>query len=288
MYLSIGVRTALLWSNWILKGGSVGVQNRNGGCIADSVLARNGAIQGFVGGKSGGFVTRNWVLNAEDMGARALRGFGLGVNQSEYGKGNHVVLEFNIAAHSLGSGNGQFAFKLGEPPDSPWKNQHRYYVARNNIAYNHGKGFLMAAPQALVMKSIYNNLAVCALPGTDQIRNRLVDSGDGTGEITPKLSFERNTYYTTNTEPFQFNGKKRTFADWQAGGRDSNSIMLGGVPALNAPNYSLADWSAANGGPHTEAEFMDYLWDRPIRTWAKIYSAADAAAAARAAYSPRE
>ena len=78
----------------------------------------------------------------------------------------------------------------------------------------------------------------------------------------------------------------RSFAAWQAAGRDVNGISLPGDPTFTQGAYTLGNWAQACGVGSTFDSMWQALRARQKGVWGSFYDAASCYAAFATAYTP--
>lgn len=286
VYLQNGVNEAIMWGCWLLRGGSHGVQMRGGGAIAFNVFSRN-AIGGQFN-RQGGYIRKNTYIQSEDL-IPGARGFGPGGSVG-YGESAHsVVIEFNVIAYH--NATGPRGIVSGNGAVAAAEKKKRYEVLRHNMIFDHGRCVFVADQAPHIRCQITRNVLIASSSSVNAPHALYFGLASGQSSDLGWLDSNENVLWTYNAQNAVYHSRlsptNMSFANWRSVyGKDTESLVLDGVPQLANPDYRLGDFSLAQGGPADEAGLVQVLRTRPPMTWGPIYQATLATEAFAAAFMP--
>lgn len=269
IYLQNSVGEAAVWGNWILRGGSHGVQLRSCGLIAGNVFARN-ALGSFI--KTGGTQARNLYLQSDDISPKARRGFGAIISGSPIPSFCQRV-EGCLFLHSLGGQPRAIqcteSVEAGDTPGG-------FQEIRHNLVLDHGVAVMLAdiGLRCVIRANVFN--------GPERKGLYLVKSPGPHALDT--LAADLNVYHVPRGGEFVEKGPFRDQATWVRSGRDQHSEFT--PNPTSASRYGLADYARDHGLDASEAALLAALRTRPAGTWPQWFSTDRAYESFLRAYAP--
>ena len=292
LYLSGMCRDIVTHGCYVLRAGSVGLQQRGGGVFAYNVFAENTHGSNMLGG---GTVYKNLFTG------QGLYNFSLSTPPSHL---PGLLHDFNLVLKSHGSlenrvpsqnYTGVTALNCNE-----YTYGHSYFGVRHGTFVDAGSVFLglrVPVPNKLQVRN--NLLANRAGTGVDYLGNPLQTSvlnlqanwqNNGIATVPAVLGnqvdWDKNALeISTQATAFSWpDVSGRSFSAWQAAGRDVHSVALTADPVFNQGSYAMPDWALARGVGSTFDSVWQTLRARQEGVWGPFYDAASCFKAFAVAY----
>ncbi|GIW87221.1 MAG: hypothetical protein KatS3mg108_1545 [Isosphaeraceae bacterium] len=250
IYLQNSVGEAALWGNWILRGGSHGVQLRSCGLIAGNVFARN-PLGSFI--KTGGTQAGNLYVQSNDIAPNVRRGFGAIISGSPIPSYCQRV-EGCLFLHAVGGQPRAIqCTEHAEAGDGPGG----FHEIRFNFVLDHGAAVLLdqIGRQCVIRSNVFN--------GPERIPLYLLRSN--APETLDTLSADFNVYHIPRQGAFLQRGPIRTWDQWTRSGRDQHAALL--PHPTSQARYDLGDYARDHQLGSNEATLLAALRNRPAGQW---------------------